>query len=163
MLKNGFYIYDKNDKTNVQLINIEILIGLCGDNCIEEQEWEFPKGRRKLGEKDFNCAVREFREESTVHSPELHFFDSSKFFDEVYFSMNKTRYRNVYYIAKFNSKNGKRGLFDKSNNLQTKEVRDVQWIPFETILDKFKHRNLEKIELIKHVNDVIKKKYENIK
>eukprot|EP00959_Pyramimonas_sp_CCMP1952_P320609 6709268-Pyramimonas_sp.AAC.1 len=51
--------------------------------CLFEQEWDFPKGRRKLGEKDFACALREFQEESNVGTDEVVFYVPYKHFEEI--------------------------------------------------------------------------------
>ena len=36
-----------------------------------ETEWEFPKGRRNQKEKDLDCALREFEEETGIHQTDI--------------------------------------------------------------------------------------------
>ena len=156
MLKNGYYIKGKNGLFFFDLNNA---IDSC-KSTVSEQEWEFPKGRRKLGEKDFQCAVREFHEESNINANDLYFCDMTRYFEEVYLSSNKTRYRNIYYIAKMmNTKNEKK-LFDIKNKNQTKEVRDVNWFSLDEVIEKIQSRNIEKYETFRLIHDIICKKYE---
>lgn len=155
-LKKGYYI---RGDSGTYFFDLDIVLNSCRDN-IEEQEWEFPKGRRKLGEKDFQCAIREFHEESNIKINEVYFCDPSKYFEEVYLSMNKIRYRNVYYIAKHMKVSNMKKLYDENNTNQIKEVRDVKWFTFDEVKQKIKNRNYEKYETFKLVHDVICKKYE---
>jgi 8-oxo-dGTP pyrophosphatase MutT (NUDIX family) len=157
-IKNGYFIKTKTDTISFSL---NIGINKCR-SFLKEQEWEFPKGRRKLGEKDFQCAIREFNEESNIKIADVYFGDSSKYFEEIYLSTNKIRYRNVYYISKYMRPCDQKILFDKRNALQSKEVRDVQWFPYAIVSSKLNGRNIEKIETFKLVNDVVCKKFENI-
>lgn len=157
-IKNGYFIKTKSDTI---FFNLEIAIKNC-KTFLTEQEWEFPKGRRKLGEKDFQCALREFNEESNIKISDVFFGDCTKYFEEIYLSTNKTRYRNVYYIAKYVRPNDNFSLYDKKNSTQSKEVRDVQWFTFNDVLKKIQGRNVEKLETFKLVNDVVCKKFENV-
>lgn len=157
-LKNGYYIRNtSNDST--MIFSIKHIVETY-PSLVAEQEWDFPKGRRKIGEKDFQCALREFGEETSIHSNEVHFIDSSKYFEEVYLSTNKTRYRNIFYVAKYSNRSQSRPLFNHRDSNQAKEVRDVQWFTSEEIFERLKHRNPEKRETFKLVHDYIVKKLE---
>jgi 8-oxo-dGTP pyrophosphatase MutT (NUDIX family) len=156
LLKTGYHI---KGKEGTYLFNLEIALNAC-EFITDEQEWEFPKGRRKLGEKDFQCAIREFQEESNIGLDDVFFCDSSRYFEEVYLSMNKIRYRNIYYIGKYIKCNNNVSLFDNNNTVQTKEVRDVNWFSFDEVKAKLSNRNPEKYEMFKLANDIIRKKYE---
>jgi 8-oxo-dGTP pyrophosphatase MutT (NUDIX family) len=160
-LKNGFYL-KKND--SISFVDMNILLDLS-DRSFKEQEWDFPKGRRKLGEKDFHCAVREFQEESNLSIQELIFLEPCRHFEETYLSNNKVRYKNVYFVAKHQSydmdddrfKNTLE-LYDANNVTQAKEVRDVKWFTYNDVLLKLKDRHVEKVELFKLVHNNILKK-----
>lgn len=157
LLKSGYYIKNVKDGTKI-LFSMDYI----KDNypsLIPEQEWEFPKGRRKIGEKDFQCAIREFSEESGIRSNELLFADTNKYFEEVYLSTNKSRYRTIYYVAKFSGKHTNRVLFNAHDSNQIKEVRDVQWFSIEDVTKKLKSRSPEKGEMFKLVNDYIVKRF----
>ena len=152
-LKVGFHL--RNNK-NIIFVNLETLLDMSTLNILE-QEWDFPKGRRKLGEKDFNCALREFQEESNVSNDDILFCEPYKHFEEIYLSNNKVRYKNIYFIAEFINKNKSTILYDVNNINQTKEVRDVKWFSYEEVLSKLKDRHFEKTELFNLVhNNIIK-------
>jgi 8-oxo-dGTP pyrophosphatase MutT (NUDIX family) len=121
-----------------------------------EREWEFPKGRRQLGEKDFQCAVREFSEESNIDPCDITLVDSTKHFEEVYLSINKIRYRNMFFLGRYVN-NDDIYHFDKNNVNQAKEVRDVKWLSYEGVCEKLEHRNKEKYEMFKIVHEAVKK------
>lgn len=166
VVKDKFYLlkkgYNMRNNEEIQFFNLQKALE-NSESCIHEQEWEFPKGRRKLGEKDFLCAIREFHEESNVKVSNVSFVDTSKYYEEIYLSMNKTRYRNVFYLGKYN-KEYKPGfspiLFDENNINQTKEVRDVKWLTYTQVMEKFKNRNREKIEMFRLAYESICKKIE---
>lgn len=156
-LKNGFHL--RSNDTLV-FVSLDTLLDMS-KNSLFEQEWDFPKGRRKLGEKDFTCALREFQEESNVSADEVVFYDPYKHFEEIYLSNNKIRYKNIYFIAEYINTQCSESLplFDSNNINQTKEVRDVQWLSYDLVLSKLKDRQFEKTELFNLVNNNIKKKF----
>lgn len=154
-LKNGFYMSLK-DKS-IQFINMDVLIANSSDDLLE-QEWEFPKGRRKLCEADLNCALREFEEEVGI-GKQIAVHDTFKQFEETFTGSNGIRYRNVYYIAQYFG-DASSVRFDSSNIQQAKEVRDVRWFSYDEALDRIKKsHNFEKRELFKRVNSLIHKSY----
>ena len=153
MLSNGYTILNKDSTT--QFVSLEYILKNSSTDLLE-QEWEFPKGRRKLGEKDHQCGAREFSEESNIHHADLNMLDGNRYFEEVYVSMNKTRYRNLFYLGKYN-KQTHIDHFNKGNTNQTKEVRDVKWLSYDEVCEKIKDRNIEKYEMFKIANEAIKK------
>lgn len=153
-LKNGFHLRSKD---TLVYVSLDTLLDMSRTS-LSEQEWDFPKGRRKLGEKDFSCALREFYEESNVGADEVVFYEPYKHFEEVYLSNNKVRYKNIYFIAEYLNTQRTQSLYDVRNITQTKEVRDVQWLPYDLVLSKLKGRHFEKTELFNLVNNNIKKK-----
>jgi len=150
-LKTGF-IMARLDGT-LQTINVDHLVKTS--QCITEQEWEFPKGRRKLHESDIDCSVREFFEEAGLQE-NIFVHDFNKQYEETFQGTNSVRYRNIYYIAQYV---GDTSLlrFDADNINQVKEVRDVGWFSYNDVIRNISNRNSEKIELFKRVNNIIKK------
>ena len=54
-------------KNGIQVNDVKITLKEIVENSFtswEETEWEFPKGRRDFEEKDLDCALREFEEET---------------------------------------------------------------------------------------------------
>ena len=139
----------------IQHVDIEYLLSVSPS--IDEQEWEFPKGRRKLHESDIDCSIREFCEEVGLYD-HIFIHDLHKQYEEIFQGSNNIRYRNIYYIAQFI---GDETLikFDCNNLQQVKEVRDVGWFSYNQVIRNMNNKCPEKIELFKRVNSVIRKNY----
>tara|TARA_B110000037_G_scaffold221874_1_gene294386 strand:- start:13115 stop:13930 length:816 start_codon:yes stop_codon:yes gene_type:complete len=151
-LKNGFNMI-RTDRT-IQFINLEYIIQ--NSNNIHEQEWEFPKGRRKLHENDLSCAIREFEEEVGIRE-RIVIHDSYKQFEEIFQGSNNIRYRNIYYLSQYIG-DATLVKFDSSNEQQAKEVRNVKWFSYDAVLNNIKF-NDEKKELFKRINTIVHKNY----
>lgn len=158
-LKSGY-------KINNQLIDLDYIYKITENNNNESvynhNEWEFPKGRRNINEKNLYCALREFEEETGIHKKTLQIM-SKKTFEEVYIAINKTRYRHIYYLGKYiinynyNNNNIKQNMFDPSNEEVIKEVKDIQWFSYEEVLEKLRNIYVERIEMFKRIHKEIKK------
>jgi 8-oxo-dGTP pyrophosphatase MutT (NUDIX family) len=149
-LKGGYKIKTKND-----IIEISLNM-LIGTDCLRETEWEFPKGRRKVNEKDIHCALREYEEESGIHKNLLIVEDSYKQYEEIFVGSNNLRYRNIFYVASYTKDNIYDEFYDSKNNDQIKEVKDVKWFPYDIITEKIKTK-VEKLELFKRIHTQISK------
>lgn len=151
-LKDGYNIKSQNVISRVDM-------QYFADNSshIEEQEWEFPKGRRKLNETDVVCALREFEEETTINRRSIILSDLNKQYEEIFIGKNKMRYRNVFYLATLSkSSSTNTNLFDRNNYDQIKEIKDVQWMSYEDVSLKIS-KHVEKLELFRRVYNQIKK------
>jgi hypothetical protein len=60
---------------NGDLINLDNLIK-NSTSIWPETEWEFPKGRRNYQEKDLDCAIREFQEETGLCKNDIHIIEN---------------------------------------------------------------------------------------
>lgn len=149
-LKGGYKIKSNNEVKNITL---DILIN---ENSLTETEWEFPKGRRKVNEKDINCALREFEEESGIHKNLLIVEDTSKQYEEIFIGSNNLRYRNIFYLASYTKNNIHDEFYNANNNDQIKEIKDVKWFPYSAICEKI-HTKVEKLELFKRIHSQILK------
>ena len=126
----------------------------------QEQEWGFPKGRRKLKENDLDCAIREFCEETRLISDDIEIKNDIIPFEEIFFGTNNVLYKHTYYIAKI--KNSDVPIFIDYNCIeQIREVRALMWFSFEEVLKHIKAYNIERHEIIKETDKIIKK-YEKI-
>jgi 8-oxo-dGTP pyrophosphatase MutT (NUDIX family) len=123
---------------------------------IDEQEWEFPKGRRKLNETDFMCATREFEEETTINQKFIQFLDINKQYEEIFIGKNKLRYRNVFYLGTYTRGNIRESFFDNQNADQIKEIKDVKWMSYDDVINKLQG-NIEKLELFRRVYNQLRK------
>lgn len=150
-LKNGYKL--KGIK-----INLNYLIEKTKNETYEKTEMEFPKGRRNLNENNINTALREFEEESGLSRNKIDLINN-KSYEEIYIAVNNIRYRHIYYIAKCNEKNYNSiiNLFNPNNKTQIKEVIDVKWLDYEQVLKNIRNIYLERKELFKRINKIVKK------
>ena len=117
----------------------------------DEPEWGYPKGRRNYHEKDIKCAIREFNEETGYGSFSLKVIRNLVPFEETFTGSNYKSYKHRYYVASINSET-------KPNSpYQNSEVSCVQWKSYENALSSIRSYNLEKKEVLEHVNKVINK------
>ncbi len=105
-----------------------------------EPEWGFPKGRRSPHESESICALREFCEETGLHQKDVSIHTELTPEYEEYTGTNTIRYKHTYYIAKCE----KDVVIDKSNRVQTREIGDIGWFPFEEAYFKIRETNPEK-------------------
>jgi ADP-ribose pyrophosphatase YjhB (NUDIX family) len=155
---NNQYKYEENIsqkkfeyiKNNIEKKNIQFLIN-NSNTYWEETEWEFPKGRKNNNEKDVDCALREFEEETGYSKDKVKLINNLLPFEETYIGTNYKSYKHKYFI----------GLIDKPDNLvinynyQKNEVSCVKWKTLEECLISIRPYNLEKKQLIKNINKVL--------
>ena len=128
-------------------------------SIFNEQEWGFPKGRRKIKESDIDCAVREFYEETRILNSEIVINKDILPFEEIFFGTNGIMYKHVYFIAKI--KNNKVNIkIDNSCLEQVREIRAIKWYNYNDVLSHIKCYNTERISLFKYANNKIRD-YEN--
>jgi len=121
---------------------------------IVEQEWGFPKGRKKIKEYDIDCAIREFGEETGLKKNDIDIIKDIKPFEEIFFGTNNILYKHTYFIAKINKKDST--LYINDNCLeQVREIRSLKWCYCDEVLSNIKIHNIERIELFKNVNILI--------
>ena len=151
MLKNGFLL-----KSNCVVLKIDINHYTRSESRLAETEWEFPKGRRKINERDINCALREFEEESGISRNAIVVDDGQKQYEEIFVGNNRLRYRNIYYMASYTLDNIYDDFFKTTNMDQVKEIKDVKWLDFENVCKKI-NQKVEKLELFKRIHYQIMK------
>ncbi len=105
-----------------------------------EPEWGFPKGRRSPHETELACAIREFGEETGIPTKDLRIRTTLPPEKEEYRGTNNINYRHVYYIADCDTD----AAVNLSNRVQTREVGDIGWFPFEEAYLKIRETNPEK-------------------
>jgi ADP-ribose pyrophosphatase YjhB (NUDIX family) len=143
-------------KSKETILHISANYFVENTESIDEQEWEFPKGRRKLNETDFMCATREFEEETTINQRFIQFLDINKQYEEIFIGKNKLRYRNVFYLGGYTRGNIRESFFDNQNADQIKEIKDVKWMSYDDVTNKLQG-NIEKLELFRRVYNQLRK------
>jgi len=114
-----------------------------------ETEWEFPKGRRNYQERDLDCAVREFEEETGISNKNIILIDNLLPFEEVFIGSNYKSYKHKYFLAFMNNNE------DLLQNYQRTEVSKIEWKNIDECLKSIRPYNLEKKKLIEKINKVL--------
>lgn len=139
------------------LITNNILPGIVS-NVIhvvdQEQEWGFPKGRRKLKESDIDCAVREFCEETRLTANDISILDDILPFEEIFFGTNNVLYKHTYYIAKVKDKDIPIAV-DQNCIEQMREVRALNWFCYDEVLQHIKLYNIERHQIIQKTHKIV--------
>ena len=143
LLKNGLPI-----GPNGEIITIDSLINNSTTNWIET-EWEFPKGRRNFQEKDLDCALREFEEETGISKKIIKIVENLLPFEEMFLGSNHKSYKHKYFLG-YTEK-----IQDNLNNYQQTEVSKIEWKTLEECLESIRPYNLEKKQLIININKVL--------
>jgi 8-oxo-dGTP pyrophosphatase MutT (NUDIX family) len=115
-----------------------------------EPEWGFPKGRRNFKEKDIECALREFEEETGYDKNHIKLIENVSGFEEIFTGSNMKSYKHRYFLAKipyFIS------LDDK--NFQKSEVGNLKWMNYETARDHIRPYNTEKLEILRCIHTLL--------
>jgi 8-oxo-dGTP pyrophosphatase MutT (NUDIX family) len=129
--------------------NLESLISLCTDTW-KDPEWGFAKGRRNYQEKDLNCALREFEEETGYNKNSLKLIQNIVPLEEIFTGSNYKSYKHKYYIAQMSKDTKPIASHQKS------EVSKVDWLSYDDCIKIIRPYNLERIDVIKNVNNIIK-------
>lgn len=147
--KNKFEIImnDSNIKSILSVKNFN-------NNNESEQEWGFPKGRKKLKEADIDCAVREFCEETQLNKNDIEIDKNIIPFQEIFFGTNNILYKHVYYVAKIINDNAEIQL-DNTCIEQIREIRSLKWFSDEEVLNHIKNHNTERIKIFKKAHSII--------
>jgi len=124
------------------------------NNIISEQEWGFPKGRKKLKEADVDCAIREFCEETQLNNTDIEIDTTIAPFQEIFFGTNDILYKHVYYIAKIINDNAEI-LLDNNCIEQIREIRSLKWFSEKEVLEHIKNHNIERIKIFKKAHCII--------
>jgi len=119
-----------------------------------EKDWGFPKGRRNLRETDYDCALREFEEETGYQRDEYNVLKNIAPIEEVFYGSNGIKYKHTYYIGQSNKDIELK--IDPENFHQCTEISKVGWFSLAESLQKIRHYNEEKKKVLKKVNKLLK-------
>jgi len=141
LIRNGIVIND-------EVITLKNIIDKSNTSW-NETEWEFPKGRRNHKEKDLECALREFEEETGISSDKIVIVDNVLPFEEIFIGTNHKSYKNKYFLAYMNEN------YNLLNNFQVSEVSKLEWKTIDECLESIRPYNLEKKKLVTNINKVL--------
>lgn len=143
LLRDGVLINDK-------IITLADMVQMSNTEW-NEPEWEFPKGRRNQKEKDLDCALREFEEETGINQNNISIIENVLPFEETFIGSNHKSYKHKYFLAYVNCFSNENIL----SNFQETEVSKLEWKTIDKCLETIRPYNLEKKELIININKVL--------
>ena len=117
-----------------------------------EPEWGFPKGRRNYQEKDYETAIREFKEETGYNPKYLKNIQNIVPFEENIIGSNYKCYKHKYYLMFINYEDSLR-QFDYSNS----EISSVKWKTYQECVSCIRSYNLEKKKIILNIHQSLNK------
>ena len=150
ILKHGYSNNNGNNGNNEK--KDEISLNYLVENSTtswKETEWEFPKGRKNYNEKELECALREFEEETGISKTEIQIIENMLPIEEYFVGSNHKPYKHKYFL----------GYTKYNNNLlnyQPEEVSKIEWKTLEECIASIRPYNLEKIKVIINIDKVLK-------
>ena len=118
--------------------------------CWEETEWGFPKGRRNYQENDYNCAVREFQEETGIDSSNIVILQNVSPYEETFTGSNYKSYKHKYLLSFIQNTSN-----INMNNFEKSEVSCMEWMSYDKCIKIIRHYNLEKLDIMKKIDHTI--------
>lgn len=147
LLKHDFYTLETLVQTTLQDKNNN-----SNTSIWEYAEWGFPKGRRNYQEKDYDCAVREFCEETgyTKSLSGLIPIQNIMPFEEIFMGSNYKSYKHKYYLTYMPYEESIRECV-----VQSSEVSCAEWKTYEDCMASIRHYNVEKKRVLENVHQTI--------
>ena len=141
---------DEKSKRKFNYLKTGILQNIIENSLThwETPEWEFPKGRKKLQEKMFECAIREFIEETGYTKNDIKIIDNVIPFEEVFIGSNIKSYKHKYYLAILVGKT------TPLNPIQYSEISKLTWLSYEECLENIREYSIEKKNILHNVNNL---------
>jgi 8-oxo-dGTP pyrophosphatase MutT (NUDIX family) len=118
-----------------------------------EPEWGFPKGRRNPQEKDYDCALREFAEETGISTHHLHNIQNLIPYEEIFTGSNYKSYKHKYYVMFLDEAQHDISLA----NFEKSEVSLMEWKTLSQAVQCIRPYNLEKLRLLRNVDRTLNK------
>ena len=112
-----------------------------------EAEWGFPKGRRNFQEKDFDCALREFSEETGYSMNNLIPIKNVLPFEEIFTGSNYKSYKHKYYLMYMKEENTL-----EMDNFERAEVSMMKWMNYDDCIAAIREYNQEKKNVLTKVD-----------
>ena len=115
-----------------------------------ETEWGFPKGRRNHKESDYDCALREFNEETGYNTKFLQNLQNIIPYEEIFTGSNYKSYKHKYFIMYMTYNNSL-----MQNEFEKTEVSKMEWKCYQGCLESIRSYNKEKKRLLEDINECI--------
>ena len=143
-LKNGVYFNNK-----IYTLN-DLIEESNREHIWNEPEWGFPKGRRNNRESDYDCAIREFSEETGYNASILKNLQNIIPYEEIFTGSNYKSYKHKYFLmfVDYNS-----SLV--TNNFEKSEVSKMEWKKYDNCILTIRHYNIEKKRILTKIHNTI--------
>jgi len=152
LIRNGYI--NKNN----QYINLYQIIKNSRYNWLE-QEWEFPKGKRKMNESNLDAAIREFKEETNFPEENMEIILTDIPIVEKYCGSNYKKYKHIYYLCRGNQ------CINYSNfpltEHQNIEISSIQWLTYDEAMHAIRPYQIEKKIVLTQIYNFIKSNAKN--
>jgi len=140
---------------------------------LEEPEWTFPKGRRKIirvppgalslsasapgprrvSESNRTGACREFVEETGVQNSNLVLVDVPAFQEDFLGKPSGVRFRNIFFLGYLNTNDSRTSLpINRANPAQAREIRQVRWFTYRETMAHICEHNVERRALFDRID-----------
>ena len=117
-----------------------------------EPEWGFPKGRRNYQENDYDCALREFTEETGYNSSILKNIQNILPLEEIFIGSNYKSYKHKYFLMYVSYKDSA-----EISHYEESEVSKIEWKSYEDCMRDIRSYNLEKKKIITNISNSLQK------
>ena len=131
-------------------VNLKQLVENSNTNW-KETEWEFPKGRRNNTERDIDCAIREFQEETGYSKDDIQIIENILPFEEIFVGSNYRSYKHKYFLAYMDTHND----INTMENFQRSEVSKLEWKTFNECIESIRPYNLEKRKILTNIYNLL--------
>lgn len=145
LLKHGVYM-------KTESYNLDDLIDMAEQfEQWTEAEWGFPKGRRNYQERDYDCAVREFSEETGYAATSLVNVKNILPFEEIFTGSNYKSYKHKYYLNQMSYEDSL-----AETHIQTCEVSASEWKTYDECIQSMRPYNVEKRNMLGSIDRMLR-------
>lgn len=151
--REKYYLLKQGITFNNITYNLKSIIEeTYGESDWTEQEWGFPKGRRNFQEKDYDCAIREFTEETGYSKKNLYNIKNIYPFEEIFTGSNYKSYKHKYYVSYM-----KQCDTICTTKFQRSEVGKMEWKNYDECMTLIRCYNLEKKRILTNIYETLKR------
>lgn len=116
----------------------------------EETEWGFPKGRRNCKETDYDCALREFNEETGYNIKLLQNLQNIIPYEEIFTGSNYKSYKHKYFVMYMSYENSL-----QESKFEETEVSKMEWKTLNQSFNSIRPYNVEKKRILSKIHKCI--------
>lgn len=115
----------------------------------DSPEWEFPKGRKNINETNYECAIREFSEETGINNDSYLILDNVNSIHDDFIGTNNINYKHIFYISLIKNSDIKN---NSNNNIKSKnEINKFKFCNWTEALSLFRPYHTNKINILNKV------------